>query len=553
MLLLILFAFLAGLVTILSPCILPLLPIILAGSATKNRYRPIGVVTGFVGSFTVFTLTLTTLVKATGISPDSLRNLAVIVLLLFGLLLVVPSLKHLWESFTSRLTPASSGTRHGFWGGILIGLSLGLVWTPCVGPILASVITLAASSSITTTTILITLAYSLGTAIPLFLIMRGSAWFMSRFGWLKASSNRLQQLFGVLMILAALVLYFQLDRRFQTYILDRFPSYGAGLTAFENNPQIESNLNNLITRKGNMNAPLEDNGPSPELLGGQSWLNSDPLTLAELRGKVVLVDFWTYSCINCIRTLPYLKAWHDKYRDDGLVVIGVHSPEFEFEKSLDNLSRAIQDFGITYPIVQDNDFAIWRAYRNRYWPAKYLIDREGKIRYTHFGEGKYDETEIVIQELLGETTASDLVDMPAYQHESRSPETYLGYWRLANVVSSPNIVKDQLTSYSSPISFPTNSVGFEGEWLVTEKYAVASSGSSLLFRFDAKEVNLVMAPANEHRSPSTTIYLDGQKIKNLEIDKDQLYNLIQLDQSGNHLLEIKFPEGDIEVYAFTFG
>lgn len=553
MYLLIGFSFLAGLVTILSPCILPLLPIILAGGTPKDKHRPLGVILGFITSFTFFTLALSSLVKSTGLSANSLRHFAVFILLIFGLTLTVPTLKHLWEKLTSRLGSTGSSNRHGFGGGFIIGLSLGLVWTPCVGPILASVITLAATGQVTGSTTLITLAYSLGTAIPLFLIMHGTSWFMSRFSYLKNNSNRIQQLFGLFMLLSALMLYFQLDRKFQAYILEKFPIYGAGLTSLEDTKAVKENLQKLKERGGNMQSKLDNHGRAPELIGGQTWLNTTPLTLQELREKdqVVLIDFWTYSCINCIRTLPYLKAWDNKYRPQGLVIIGVHSPEFEFEKDLNNLKRAVEDFELMYPIVQDNDFNIWRAFNNHYWPAKYLIDKEGNIRYTHFGEGKYAETEQVIQELLGEE--GELVNMPEYKHETRSPETYLGYWRLTNVVSSPRIVHDQQATYLTPDSFPTNSLGFDGPWTVYEKHATPEPGSSLYFRFDAKEVNLVMRPINSNKTPKVEVFLDGQSHLTLEIPADQLYNLVTLDQGENHTIQITFPEGNVEVYAFTFG
>ena len=298
---------------------------------------------------------------------------------------------------------------------------------------------------------------------------------------------------------------------------------------------------------------------------GLTWFNVEkPLKMIDLIGKVVLIDFWTYSCVNCIRTLPFLKAWDDKYRDSGLVIIGVHSPEFEFEKDLGNVQSAVQDFGIGYPVVQDNDFRIWRAYNNHYWPAKYLVDKDGVIRYTHFGEGNYDETERAIQELLGEKTVS-LVDMPEYKSDTRSPETYIGYNRISNLVSSPPIKKDLTASYITPRSFPTNGIGFQGEWQITPEYGQSYRASSLFFRFDADEVDLVMAPTlNQNTNgtpthdsgvgaPTAEVYVDGEKITTLTIDKDTLYNLVKLDQRENHIIEIKFPEGGVRAYAFTFG
>lgn len=560
MTLLIAFAFLAGLVTILSPCILPLLPIILAGGTTQDEKRPVGVVVGFVGSFTFFTLFLSSIVKATGVSADALRNIAVISLVIFGLSLIVPALKHAWERATARFASGPSGIRHGFGGGVAIGMSLGLVWTPCVGPILASVITLAASSTVTYATVVITLAYSIGTAIPLLLIMRGSGWFIQRFSWLKKNSGKIQQFFGAFMLVTALFIYFELDRRFQTYILDKFPAYGTGITSLEDTNAVREKLNELKNKGGFMTDSLKNYGVAPELIGGGSWINlpgdagSSPLTLEGLRGKVVIIDFWTYSCINCIRTLPYLKAWHEKYSNKGLVIIGVHAPEFEFEKNLANVKRAVNDFGIEYPVVQDNDFKIWRAYENQYWPAKYIVDKEGNIRYTHFGEGEYDETEIVIRDLLGESVDRDaLVDIPGYRIQTRSPETYVGYWRIANVVSGPDIREDEKTVYAAPEKFPTNGIGFRGAWTVREKHSVPEAGSSLVFRFDAKEVNLVMRPTDTDKPQKIRIRVDNGEVQEITIDKDQLYNLVKLEKPENRYIEIEYPQGRVEVYAFTFG
>ena len=210
-------------------------------------------------------------------------------------------------------------------------------------------------------------------------------------------------------------------------------------------------------------------GEAPEIIPGGVWFNSPPLTLESLRGKVVIIDFWTYTCINCQRTFPYLRAWHEKYKDQGLVIIGVHSPEFEFEKSQNNLSQAIADFKLPYPIVQDNDFATWRAYDNQYWPAKYIIDREGNIRYTHFGEGAYDESENIIQELLGTTSS---INNPTYQNNARTPEIYMGFDR-------------------NPLK---SGFALTGAWEISKEYAVAPSGGVLDMDFDAQKVFLVMNP-----------------------------------------------------------
>ncbi len=385
MIILIAFAFLAGIITILSPCILPILPIVLSGSFGSKR-KPLGIVVGFVLSFTLFTLFLSVLVKATGISADALRSLSIIIILIFGISLILPQFQVFMERLFSRLSGkfAVKGNHEGFHGGVFIGLSLGLVWTPCVGPIIASVITLAATSSVNFAAFFITLSYALGTAIPMLAIMIGGRSLFQKIPWLLPNTGKIKKVFGVLMILTAIGIFFNIDRKFQVFILDKFPSYGTGLTKIEENSAVKDQLNNIF-QDGSKNSTgqtttLGNYGPAPEIIPGGEWINSEPLQISSLRGKVVLVDFWTYTCINCIRTLPYLKDWNEKYRDKGLVIIGVHSPEFEFEKNVNNLNKAISDYEITYPVVQDNNFSTWSAYSNRYWPAKYLIDKDGESR-----------------------------------------------------------------------------------------------------------------------------------------------------------------------------
>ncbi len=514
MAILILFAFLGGIVTILSPCILPLLPIILGSGVTGGKRKPLGIITGFVLSFTFFTLFLTSLVRLTGISADSLRLFAAAVILLFGLVLVVPHLSAWWEKLTSKVTNLRPAEGSGFVGGLIVGVSLGLVWTPCVGPILAAVISLAITGSVNASAVPIVLAYALGTAIPLFLILIGLKKFIPRLPWL-------QQAFGVLMVLTAIAIYSGLDRQFQAFVLDKFPNYGANLTKLEDNSLVKQQLQDMTEEA------KSPGKTAPELDGGTRWLNSQPLSLQGLMGRVVLIDFWTYSCINCIRTLPYLTAWDDKYKDKGLTIIGIHSPEFEFEKNPENVLSAMKDFGINYPVVQDNDFVIWRAYQNRYWPAKYLIDKNGQIRYTHFGEGAYAQTEAKIQELLGEK--SELVSLPEHQSQTRTPETYLGSLR----------------------AIPNNPIySLSGNWLNTPEYIQGQAGSSLKLIFDAKEVNLVVKPLNG--PASLELNLDGQTLEPIMVSEDKLYNLVKLDSPNRHQLIITLT-GPLQLFAFTFG
>jgi len=551
MVLLLGFAFLAGIVTILSPCILPVLPVVLSGGISGGKRRPLGIVAGFIASFTFFTLFLTSIVRATGISPDVLRSVSVVIIITFGLSLLIPKLQAFIEQFLSRVSGLAKRTeRSDFVGGIFIGASLGLIWTPCVGPILASVISLALTGSVTTTAFFITLAYSIGTAIPMLAIVWGGRQLLQKVPWLVASTGKIQKTFGVLMILTALAIATNQDRKFQAFILEKFPQYGAGLTKLEDNAIVKKQLVDMQTN---------DLGTAPELIAGGRWFNTEPLTLSQLRGKVVLIDFWTYTCINCIRTLPYLKNWYAKYKDKGFVIIGVHTPEFEFEKDASNVARAIADFGLEYPVMQDNDYATWRAYDNRYWPAKYLIDKEGKIRYTHFGEGAYDETERVIQELLGQTGA---IDNPEYRVQARTPELYLGYARITQFASPEGIKDDVVAQYSIPKSIARNTFAFGGAWSVGDERAMPTKGASLLLHFDAQEVFLVMRPKTGSTG-QVVITLDGEMLGSnagedvnnniVTVSSDRLYKLIKLPSPGAHLLRLDFLDSNLELYAFTFG
>jgi cytochrome c biogenesis protein CcdA/thiol-disulfide isomerase/thioredoxin len=549
MILLILFAFLAGIVTVLSPCILPLLPIILSSSAdTSGKKRPFGVVVGFVGSFTFFTLSLASIVKFTGIPAESLRFISIIILAVFGLSLLIPQVQLLIEQLFSRLArfaPQGQG-KTGFFGGLVVGLSLGLLWTPCVGPILASVISLALSGSVNTQAVILTLSYSVGTAIPMFIIMLAGSTALQKVPWLVRNTGKIQKAFGVLMILTAVGIFFNIDRRFQTFILETFPQYGTGLTQFEDNQNIRKELekvNGNPVDESMLGKPMLDTSKkiiAPDITAGGEWFNSEPLTLTQLKGKVVVIDFWTYSCINCQRTLPYLRDWWQKYKDQGLVIVGVHSPEFEFEKDAGNVSEAIQDFKLEYPIVQDNNFATWRAYHNRYWPAKYFIDKDGYVRFTHFGEGKYDESERVIQELLREAGSADMtsdVSNPTYQIYAKTPEIYLGNTRFNG----------------------QNYVRFEGNFERSDEHINPQKGAKLFLTFESKEVFLVMRP--KQSTAKVKVYIDD-KVQHLgedningvvTINKDRLYKLIRLDTPGNHLLRLEFEDSNAEVFAFTFG
>jgi thiol-disulfide isomerase/thioredoxin len=405
---------------------------------------------------------------------------------------------------------------------------------------------------------------------------------------LSQYTGRIQQVFGVIMILTAVAIYTNYDKTLQAKLLDAFPAYGNFVVNLESNNVVKNELNKLKGKKGEVREsdsvfelfPSNDeeklfntNVKAPEFTGITTWLNPEKaLTMESLKGKVVLIDFWTYTCINCIRTLPYVTSWYDKYKEDGFVVIGVHTPEFEFEKNTNNVLQAIKQYNIHYPVAQDNDFATWNAYSNQFWPAKYLIDKNGVIRYTHFGEGEYETTEKAIQTLLKETgkdVSKDMLKLNDQTPKERfSPETYLGSKRMEYLYPNGHISNGK---YHLKLSkkLPINTFSLGGEWQVTDEYSrnLVNPKPILEYNFYANKVFLVLKPGSG--TPVTggrvKVFLDGKLVneKNAGADvengivlvnKDNLYNLIDLKGGpGEHLLRLEFEDLGIEAYAFTFG
>ena len=574
MLILLFFAFISGLVTILAPCIWPLLPIILSSTVTGEKRKPLGITLGIMISFALFTLTISYFVKLFNFDPDFLRLVAVIVIGFLGLTLIVPMLSRILEGFVSRVSGifgSSGASHHGFWGGLIVGFSLGLVWSPCAGPILATIATLAATRTVNFEIILVTIVYVFGLGIPLFIFATLGSHLFTKTRFLSKYTGRIQQIFGVIMILTAVSIYTNYDKVIQVKLLDLVPSYSNFLYKLESADSVKKQLDELKNMKEEAKkdmpkiSSLTNFGKAPDFVGINNWLNSEPLTLKELRGKVVLVDFWTYTCINCIRTLPFVTGWYEKYKDQGFVVVGVHTPEFEFEKKTENVLQAIAQYKINYPVAQDNDYSTWNAYNNRYWPAKYLIDSKGFIRKVHFGEGEYEEMEKAIQDLLKETgnlVSSDTVSVPDQTPKARySPETYLGSSRMQYLYPGDSKgAGNHIFTLSKNI--PTNTFSFGGEWMVDSEYSKAGKNAVLEYNFFASKVFLVMKPSSLEAG-EVKVYLDGKLIDNLNsgidvengivtVDKDRLYNLVQLKNAENHLLRLEFSPG-IEAFAFTFG
>ena len=574
MIILLLFAFLSGLVTIAAPCIWPLLPIVLSASATGGKSKPLGVTLGIISSFAFFTLTISYVVKIIPFDPNVLRLFAVIVISFLGLVLVIPKLSQILEGYVSRFSGKVGSKiqdRQGFGGGFITGVALGVVWSPCAGPILATIATLAATRAVNLQVILVTVVYVIGVGIPLFLFAFLGNKLFTKSRVLSKHTGRIQQVFGIIMILTALAIYTNFDKALQAKLLNIFPSYSNSLTQLESNVQTQLNglkgSNTLPEKTGQPLSPMGDQlpnlGAAPEFTGINKWLNTDkPLSIKDLRGKVVLVDFWTYTCINCIRTLPFVTSWYDKYKDKGFVVIGVHTPEFEFEKNTDNVKNAIQQYKIHYPVAQDNDYSTWQTYNNQYWPAEYLIDAQGNIRRTHFGEGEYDQTEMKIKELLeeaGKKVDNSLLNMKDQTPTGQlSPETYVGSKRIENISSSEQ-VKGGVQTFSIQDGLPLHYFSFGGTWDIQPEYAVTAKDSTLDFHFFAKKVFLVITPKKAGDEVKVSVDKqpgNGGDVKSgiITLDTPRLYELVSLKKTAeDHTLHLEFLEEGTEVFAFTFG
>jgi cytochrome c biogenesis protein CcdA/thiol-disulfide isomerase/thioredoxin len=549
-LLLIAVAFVAGVVTALSPCVLPVLPVVLAGGTGGGSRRPYAIVAGIVVSFTAFTLAAATLLSALGLPDDLLRNIAIAVVALVGLSLLWPWLgRQLERPFArfGRRAPGDVG------GGFLLGLSLGLVYTPCAGPVIGAVATVAATERVSFDAVIVTLAYALGSGVVLLGIAiagrRGLS--LPRF---RRAAPTIRRALGGAVLAVAVLMAVGVDTELRT----RVPEYTRALQRLETSGTASDRIDALVgPRTGATLAgeKLDDYGPAPEFAGIEGWLNSGPLTMKGLRGKVVVLDFWTYSCINCLRTLPYLERWYEAYRDKGLVLVGVHTPEFAFERDRSNVADAVKRLGLRYPVALDSDYGTWEAWSNRYWPAKYFVDREGRVRFAHFGEGEYKRSERVIQELLaepdpGSSFVSDDVEAPVGGMDVGTPETYLGYGRLARFSGSP-VRPDREAEYAFPAYLPPNGLAYSGRWTVEEERIVAGEGARLRLDFRARSVNLVLGVDAE--AGGVDVLLDGKLVRHVRVERDDIYPLASFPgPARERVLELRFRPGT-QAYAFTFG
>lgn len=576
-----LISFVAGVLTILAPCILPLLPVIVGHSITDtspNRRRLFIVVTSLGISIILFTLLLKVSSLLIDIPEDFWKWISGGIIFLFGLTMLFPTI---WENFSfantlnlkSNKVLAEGYQKNSAWGDVIIGASLGPVFSACSPTYFVILATVLPVSFFLGLIYLFT--YVLGLSLALVIIALIGERIMAKVGKVSDPNGWFKKIFGIIFILIALGIISGYDKKLQISLLD------AGFLdvtkieqkLLEKNEEKSIDVNTEITEKENTTKEIfltveEKKGKftrAPDISTPDGFINTSnlPITLAEFKGKkVVLLDIWTYSCINCKRTIPYLNEWHKKYEDEGLVIIGLHTPEFAFEKIQGNVEKAVKEFGIQYPVVLDNDFSTWKAYKNQYWPRKYLVDIDGYIVYDHAGEGKYKETEIAIQKVLMERAYRLNMDMNVSSNISspenvvsvnsskvRSPEVYFGWGRnefLGNGAISAN--SEQV--FSLPDNILPNKLYLEGAWSFNYEYAENRNSGSIVFNYEAKNVYMVAGSSN---GVEIEIYQDDVFVKKVFVKDETLYNLIEGTDYGKHVLKIKVPNTGLKAFTFTFG
>jgi cytochrome c biogenesis protein CcdA/thiol-disulfide isomerase/thioredoxin len=589
-----------GVLTILSPCILPVLPFVFARSEQKFATNGLPMLAGMAITFAAIA-TLAAVGGSWAVRVNQYgRIFALVLLTAFAATLLSTRLAD-WlarpfVALGNRLAqPADGAPRFGLLNSLLLGVATGLLWAPCAGPILGLILTGAAISGPNARTTLLLFAYAAGAATSLAIALLAGG---RVFSFLKKSLGTgewIRRALGVAVLLAVVAILFGWDSTVLTRLslngtntleqslIDKInpQAPGGSMTMAMNNSNMamsKTGGNAMMMSAAKPSGDLPVEGEIPSFAGATLWLNSPPLTPEALRGKVVMVDFWTYSCINCLRALPYVESWYEKYKDHGLVVIGVHAPEFAFEKDPANVRRAVADLKITYPVALDNDYAIWQAFNNQYWPAHYFIDATGRIRGHHFGEGNYDESEQTIRKLLTDAGQTDLppagmgavkaVGVQAAPDEAhdQSPETYVGYRRAENFASPGGFVQDQLHVYSAPSALKLNQWALGGSWNIDpEKGVLGAAPGKIVFKFYARDLHLVLGPGSDGKPVRFRVLLDGaapganhgadtDSNGTGTIDRQRLYQLIrQSAEVGEHVFSIEFLDPGVQAYSFTFG
>ncbi len=594
MLLLMLFAFVAGAGTAITPCVLPVLPALLSASAVGGRRRPIGIVLGLALTFTIAIVALAQLVNGVGLASGAARSLAIVVLIVFGLVLLIPGLAERVQAPLSRLARFGPKTRgNGFWSGLAVGGALGFVCAPCAGPILAAVTSVSASSGASARVVLVAVAYSAGLSGVMLLYGLGGRAVLDRVRR-HARGHVVERTLGAVLVATGVLMTFNLDVRFEE-ALAKDTSLPAILVdptrALENSNAVQNRLASLrpksrfalrqqeaaatpvadevgVSIPGVKTPSLPKLGVAPNFTNTQRWFNTpgdQPLSIHGLRGHVVLVDFWTYTCINCLRTLPFVKGLYATYHRYGLDVVGVETPEFTFEQEAGNVEQAIKSDGIKYPVVQDNQYGTWNAYGNNVWPAEYYIDGHGDVRHYRFGEGDYQQDEAAVRQLLYEAGARNLPP-PMTAHAIvasaglETPETYLDPARAQGFAQQ---LKPGTHFYPGVIDPHLNEFGLHGIWNVgSQSVTPASTGDSISGGFGAAHVYLVLTSAG-NVPRRVRVLLDGHPISAADAGADvhdgyvtvvgqRLYGLISLPSAQQHSFTVEIPPG-VTAYDFTFG
>jgi cytochrome c biogenesis protein CcdA/thiol-disulfide isomerase/thioredoxin len=561
-----LLVYVGGALTIVSPCVLPVLPFVFARSGQSFRNTSLPILVGMAATFTLLA-SLAAVGGAWLVEVNQYgRYAALLLLLLLGVALIFPA----WSERLMRPFVALGGRlqqhadqQGSLKGSLLLGVAVGFLWAPCAGPILGLVLAGAALNGANLYSALLLLVFAAGaaTSLGVALLAGGRVFTLMKRG--LRTEEWLRRGLGVAVVAGVAVIAMGWDTRF----LSQF--------SYLNTANAEQQLIKSLEQRPDK-AGAADNQMAPPLAGATQWLNSPPLSAETLRGKVVLVDFWTYSCINCLRTLPYLKAWDAKYRAQGLVIVGVHAPEFAFEKVPHNVVQAVSQLGISYPVAIDNQYAIWNAYQNEYWPAHYLIDAQGHVRHRHFGEGAYQETEQMIRTLLKESHQKLALNEASVRVEGsgetaaaadtqRSPETYVGYARQENLASPETIQPDKPASYTIPRVLKPDQWALSGAWQISKESAVLQApGGAISYRFQGRDLHLVLGSRSgkpvrfkvtlDGIAPGKDHGVDTDELGSGVIHEHRLYQLIR--QSGEikeHSFRIDFLDADADAFAFTFG
>ena len=524
----------------------------------RRQRRPVAVVAGLVLSFAVFTLVGSWMLTLLGLPQDLLRWIGLVILGLVGLGLIVPVVGQWLERPFARL---ARGRQRSEAGGFVLGMSLGLVFVPCAGPVLTAIAVVSANHRYGFSSILLTASFALGIAVPLLVFAVLGQGLAERMSSVRARAAATRKVIGAVLVVTALVIGLNLTDGLQRAV----PGYTNALQShIETNASatqaLERVTGNAVSGGLASCTPaspvLQRCGPAPAISGISHWLNTPgdrPLSLSRLKGRVVLVDFWTYSCINCQRTLPHLEAWNRAYARYGLTVIGVHTPEFAFEHVTSDVARAAAQLGVSYPIAQDNGYTTWDAYKNNYWPAEYLVDSTGTIRHVDFGEGQYGQTESFIRHLL--VAADPKVDLPAptdvadlTPDEPTTPESYLGYQHGTPNLAGETVVEDQMTPYQAPTTVPADEYAYSGNWSIGKEASTAGTGAGLSLSFQARDVYLVLGGTG-----TVEVSVDGRPTRSVTVGGEpQLYQLVGSSTSQRGLLSLAVQPG-VQAYDFTFG